>query len=79
MKLWPSSLAGHGCGLGLSSRSRASSCARSRSKRFAIGFGGAERLALRQEKVAGEAVLDGDDVAHLAEAPNALEQDDLHG
>ena len=45
---------------------------------LAIGLGGAERLALRQQKIAGEAVLDGDHVAHLSEAPNALEQNDLH-
>ena len=45
---------------------------------LAIGFGGAKRLALRQQKVASEAVLDGDHVAHLSEAPDALEQNDLH-
>ncbi len=45
---------------------------------LAIGFRGAQRLALRQQEVAGEAVLDGDHVAHLSEASDALEQDDLH-
>ena len=45
---------------------------------LAIGFGGAKRLALRQQIVAGEAVLDGDDVAHLPEASDALEKNDLH-
>ena len=45
---------------------------------LAVGFGGAQRLALRQQKVAREAVLDGDHVAHLSEAPDALEQNDLH-
>ena len=35
---------------------------------LAVGLGGAERLALGQEEVAGIAVADADDVAHLAEA-----------
>ena len=43
-----------------------------------VGFGGAQRLALRQEEVAGVAVLDVDDVAHLAELGDAFEQNDLH-
>ena len=43
-----------------------------------VGFGGAQRLALRQEEVAGVAVLDGDDLAHLAELGDALEEYDLH-
>jgi hypothetical protein len=33
---------------------------------------------LGQEKVPGEAVLDGDDVAHLAKPADALKKDDLH-
>src|SRR5262249_17344184 len=45
---------------------------------LAIGLRGAERLALREKIVAGEAVLDVDDVAHLSEAPDALKKDDLH-
>src|SRR5690606_34164972 len=40
---------------------------------------GAQGLALRQQEVAGVAVADGHDIAHLAEAPDALEKDDLHG
>ena len=45
---------------------------------LAIGFGGAKRLALGQQEVAREAVLDGDDVAHLAEASDALKKNYLH-
>ena len=44
-----------------------------------VRFGGAQRLALGQEEVAGVAVLDGDDLAHLAELGDALEEYDLHG
>ncbi len=44
-----------------------------------VGLVGAQRLALRQEEVAGEAVLDLDGVAHLAEAGNAFEKNDFHG
>jgi hypothetical protein len=44
----------------------------------AIGFGGAQRLAMRQEIIAGKAVLDRDHVAHLSEAADALKQDHLH-
>ena len=43
-----------------------------------IGLGGAQRLALGQEKVAGKAVLDGDHIAHLAETADALKKNDLH-
>ena len=43
-----------------------------------VGFVGAQRLALRQQEVAGEAVLDLDGVAHLAEAGNAFEKNDFH-
>jgi hypothetical protein len=45
---------------------------------LAIGLGGAQRLALRQQKVAGKAVLNGDHLAHLSETADALEQNDLH-
>ena len=44
-----------------------------------VVLGGAERLALGQQEVAGIAVADADDVAHLAEAGDAFEQDHLHG
>ena len=44
----------------------------------AVGFGGAQRLALRQEEVAGVAVLDGDFVADVAVTADALEQNDFH-
>ena len=44
-----------------------------------VGFVGAQRLALRQQEVAGEAVLDLDGFAHLAEAGNAFEKNDFHG
>ena len=39
----------------------------------------AQRLLLRQKEVTGVAVLDVDDVAHLAKAADALKQNDLHG
>src|SRR4029079_11952857 len=45
---------------------------------LAIGLGGAQGLALGEQVVAGEGVLDVDDIAHLSEAPDALEQNDLH-
>ena len=38
----------------------------------AVVVGGAQRLLLRQQEVACVAVLDVDDVAHLAEAADAL-------
>src|SRR5690606_7272835 len=44
-----------------------------------VGFVGAQRLALRQQEVAGVAVLDLDGFAHLAEAGNAFEKNDIHG
>ena len=37
-----------------------------------------QRLLLRQQEVARVAVLDVDDVAHLAEAADALQKNDLH-
>ncbi len=46
---------------------------------LAVGIVGAQRLALRQQEIAGEAVADADDVSHLAEAGDALEKDDFHG
>src|SRR5262249_6425457 len=45
----------------------------------AIGLCGAQRLLLRQEKVAGEAVLHLHFVAHLAELFDAFKQYHLHG
>src|SRR4029077_4370245 len=46
---------------------------------IAIGPGGAQCLLLRQEKVAGKAVLHLHFVAHLAELFDAFEQNHLHG
>jgi hypothetical protein len=43
-----------------------------------IASGGAQRLALRHQIVAREAVFDGDHVAHLTELLDPLEQDHLH-
>ena len=39
------------------------------SKRVFVVGGGAQRLAARQQEIAGEAVLHAHDVAHLAELP----------
>ena len=44
-----------------------------------VGLGGAQRLAVRQEEIAGIAVLDFDGLAHLAELRHAFEQNDFHG
>ncbi len=44
-----------------------------------VGFIGPERLGAGQQIVAGEAVLDVDDLSQGAETFDALEQDDLHG
>src|SRR5262249_22572888 len=44
----------------------------------AIVLGGTQRLALRQQKIACEAVLDAHDFAHLAELGHAFEQNDFH-
>ena len=52
--------------------------ARSDFEPLAVGFGGAQRLVLRQEEVAGVAVLDGDFVADVAGLADALEQNDFH-
>src|SRR5262245_24867277 len=49
--------------------------------RFKAGdvfLGCAQRLLLREEKIAGKAVLDVHYVSHLAKAADAFEQDDLH-
>ena len=43
-----------------------------------VRFGRAQRLAARQQEVAGVAVLDVDRVAHVAELADALEQNDIH-
>lgn len=43
-----------------------------------VGFGGAQRLFLRQQEVAGEAVFDSDFIADMAVPANALEQNDFH-
>ena len=43
-----------------------------------VFFGGAQGLFLRQQEVAGVPVLDVDDVAHLAEAADTLEKNNLH-
>src|SRR5262249_13804329 len=45
---------------------------------LAIGVGGAQRLAARQQKIAGESVLDADGFAHLAELRHAFEENDFH-
>ena len=44
----------------------------------AIFVGGAQRLAARQQKIAGKAVFDAHDVAHLAEPRDTFEEDDFH-
>ncbi len=44
----------------------------------AVVLGRAQRLLLRQQEVARVTVLDVDDVAHLAEAADALKQNNLH-
>ena len=43
-----------------------------------VGSRGAQRLVAGQQEVAGEAVLDGDDVAEGAQALDAFEQNDFH-
>src|ERR1700737_2505438 len=43
-----------------------------------VGFGGAQRLAVRQKEVAGIAVLDANRVAHVSELADALQQDNIH-
>ena len=43
-----------------------------------IPLGRAQRLALRQQKITGEAGPNIDHVAHLAELLDTLEQDDFH-
>ena len=44
----------------------------------AVVGGGAQRLAALQKKIAGKAVLDADDFAHLAELGDAFQQNDFH-
>ena len=44
----------------------------------AIVRGGAQRLAALEQKIAGKAVLDADDFAHLAELGDAFQQNDFH-
>ena len=44
----------------------------------AVVLGGAQRLALRQQEIAREPVLDADDFTHLAELGDAFEQNDFH-
>ena len=43
-----------------------------------VGGGGAQRLALRQQEIAGIAVAHADDLAHLAELGDPLEKDHFH-
>ena len=44
----------------------------------AIGVGGAQRLAARQQEIAGKTVLDANNVAHLAQSGDALQEDHFH-
>src|SRR5262249_57846362 len=44
----------------------------------AVLLGGAERLAFGEQEIAGVTVLDTDDVTHLAEPADALQQDHFH-
>ena len=44
----------------------------------AVILGGAQRLALREQEIARETVLDADDFAHLTELGDAFEQDHFH-
>ena len=48
-------------------------------KHFPVVFGCPKRLFLRQQIVARVAVLDVDDVAHLAKAADTLKKNNLHG
>ena len=43
-----------------------------------VRLGRAQRLAARQQEIAGEAVLDFDGFAHVAELGDAFEQNDFH-
>ncbi len=43
-----------------------------------VGFGGAQRLAARQQVIARKAVADSHGLAHLAEFGDAFEQNDFH-
>ena len=77
-KLLPASLPATASASFLSSRSRASSWAAVLLEPGEVVLRRAQRLLLRQQEVAGIAVLDVDDVAHLAEAADALKKNDLH-
>ena len=46
---------------------------------FDVAIIGAQRLALRQQEVAGVAVLDVHDLAHLAKLGHTFQKDHLHG
>ena len=48
-------------------------------KFLAVFLGRTQCLVLRQQEVACVPVFHGDDVAHLSEAADALQEDDLHG
>ena len=43
-----------------------------------VGFGGAQRLVLGQQEITRETVLHPDDIAHLAQLLDALQQHNLH-
>jgi hypothetical protein len=45
----------------------------------AVILGGAQRLALREQEIARETVLDAHDLAHLAELGDTFEQNHFHG
>ena len=45
---------------------------------LAVGFVGAQRLLVRQQEVAGVAVLDVHDIADPAQLLDAFEEDDFH-
>ena len=78
MKLFPVELGRDGLGLGFELEIAGLELGLVALEALAIGLGGAQGLALGEQVVAGEAVLDVDDIAHLSEAPDALEQNDLH-
>ena len=78
MKLLPSSVVGDLLGFRLALEVAGLELATLAFELLLVGLVGAQRLALRQQEVAGEAVLDLDGVAHLAEAGNAFEKNDFH-
>ena len=75
---WPSSFAASSCAAASCSRCAFSSSARLASNQLEVLGRRALRLALRDQEVAREAVLDLDDVAQVAEVRDLFEQDDLH-